>query len=387
MPTVSVNGVTLAYELEGPDGAPVIAFSNSLGSAMAIWDGVVPALHGSFRTLRYDTRGHGRSGPFDTAISVDDLAADLIALLDHLSIATAHVTGLSLGGVIAQAVAVRYPERVDKLILIATAAQFPPPEFWLNRANNVRASGAAAVVDTIVPRWFTDAFRAAHPDVVEAVRQAFLGVDKAGYARCCEALASADLREAIKGIKVPTLVIGGGGDVVATPAMGEALRAAIPGAELVVLPGVAHLMSVERPEAVETKIAAFLGGAGGSKGAFEKGLAVRKAVLGSDYVEAALAKAGSYGASYQDYITRAAWNDIWGDPTLPRNVRSMLTLAMMIALHREEEFKLHVRPALKNGVTPEELRAVILQTAVYAGVPAANAGMRWVREVLGDELK
>jgi 3-oxoadipate enol-lactonase/4-carboxymuconolactone decarboxylase len=173
--------------------------------------------------------------------------------------------------------------------------------------------------------------------------------------------------------------------------MMEALRAAIPGAELVVLPNVAHLVSVERPDAVANKIMMFLGGGNVKKAEgstpFEKGLAIRKEVLGSDYVEAALQNAGAFGAPWQDFITRTAWGEIWGDPTLPRKTRSMLTLAMMIALHREDEFKIHIRPAIKNGVTAAELGALIRQTAIYAGVPAANAAMRWSREVMGDELK
>ena len=117
------------------------------------------------------------------------------------------------------------------------------------------------------------------------------------------------------------------------------------------------------------------------------GLAIRKQVLGAGYVEAALAKAGDFGAPWQDFITRTAWGEIWGDATLPRKTRSMLTLAMMIALHREDEFKLHLRPALTNGVTIAELRALTMQAAIYAGMPAANAAFKWLREVLGDELK
>jgi 3-oxoadipate enol-lactonase/4-carboxymuconolactone decarboxylase len=119
---------------------------------------------------------------------------------------------------------------------------------------------------------------------------------------------------------------------------------------------------------------------------FEEGLANRKRVLGAEHVERSLAKAGAFATPWQDFITRVAWGEIWGDPTIPWKMRSMLTLAMMAALHREEEFKLHIRPALRNGVTIEELRALLLQTAVYAGVPAANAAFRWAKEVLGEEL-
>ena len=108
-------------------------------------------------------------------------------------------------------------------------------------------------------------------------------------------------------------------------------------------------------------------------------------MLGVEHVQRSLEKAGSFAAPWQDFITRNAWGEIWGDPTLPFKTRSMIELAMMVALHREEEFKLHVRPALKNGVTLDELRSLLIQTAIYAGVPAANAAFRWVREVLGEE--
>ena len=124
-----------------------------------------------------------------------------------------------------------------------------------------------------------------------------------------------------------------------------------------------------------------------SRGAtFKEGLANRKKVLGAEHVERSLAKAGPFAMPWQDFITRTAWGEIWGDPTIPWKTRSMVTLAMMVALHREEEFKLHVRPALRNGVTIEELRSLLLQASIYAGVPAANAAFRWVKEVLGDEL-
>ena len=391
MPTINANGVELFYEVMGPESAPVVAFSNSLGSTLEMWDGVVPALAGSYRTLRYDTRGHGRSGSADKAVTIDDLADDLVAVLDGLNIAKGHIAGLSLGGLTAQALATRRPERVASLVLIATAAQLPPPEFWHTRANVVRAEGPASVVDAIIPRWFTEAFRDQAPEQIDRVRQGFLGVDRAGYARCCEAVAAADLRERVKIITAPTLVMAGAEDPVATPAMGDALRAAIPGAELVVLANVAHLVSVERPDAVTEKILAFLGGKDARKAEgsspFETGLSIRKEVLGGKYVDDALANAGAFGAPWQDFITRVAWGEIWGDPTLPRKTRSLLTLAMMMALHREDEFKLHVRPAIKNGVTAAELGALIQQAAVYAGVPAGNAAMRWAREVLGDELK
>jgi 3-oxoadipate enol-lactonase/4-carboxymuconolactone decarboxylase len=174
--------------------------------------------------------------------------------------------------------------------------------------------------------------------------------------------------------------------------MAEEICAHIPQAELVVLPRAAHLLAVEQPEATAAHLLAFLerqsAAAEGAPGAvaFEQGLANRKSVLGDAHVERSLAKAGAFAAPWQDFITRTAWGEVWGDPRLPWKTRSLVTLAMMVALHREEEFKLHVRPALRNGVTASELQSLLLQSAIYAGVPAANAAFRWAKDVLGDEL-
>jgi 3-oxoadipate enol-lactonase/4-carboxymuconolactone decarboxylase len=174
--------------------------------------------------------------------------------------------------------------------------------------------------------------------------------------------------------------------------MGEDLARAISGAELAVLPKAAHLIAVERADLVNARLSTFLDAVtGGTVAApsgvtFEAGLANRKAVLGVDHVQRSLENAGPFAGPWQEFITRTAWGEVWGDPTIPWKTRSMLTLAMMIALHREEEFKIHLTPALKNGVSLAELRALIFQAAIYAGVPAANAAFRWVRDVLGDEL-
>ena len=391
MPTINANGIELAYDLVGPEGAPVVAFSNSLGSTMEMWDGVIPGIAGRYRCLRYDARAHGRSGSSDAPTTIDDLVADLAGLLDALQIDRAHIAGLSLGGMTAQAFAIAHPRRTASLTLLATGPYLPPPEFWLKRAATVRAEGLAAVVDTIVPRWFTPAFREADPAAVARTRASFLRSDPGGYARCCEVIAAADLRERIAAISAPTLILAGADDPVTNPAMADDMRRRIPGSEMTVLPDVAHLMAVERPDAVAAHLAAFLARHAGAttphEDTFQRGLAIRKSVLGAGYVEASLAVAGAFGMPWQDFITRVAWNDVWGDPTLPRKTRSLLTLVMMVALHREEEFKLHIRPAIANGVSIEEMRAMVIQAAAYTGIPAGNAAIRWMRDVLGDELK
>jgi 3-oxoadipate enol-lactonase / 4-carboxymuconolactone decarboxylase len=170
--------------------------------------------------------------------------------------------------------------------------------------------------------------------------------------------------------------------------MMRTIQSLVPGAELVVLRRAAHLLSIEQARAANRHLRAFLdANARAPKSrdgaSFEAGLANRKSVLGVEHVERSLANATEFDRPWQDFITRTAWGDIWGDSTLPRKTRSLLTLALMIALGREEEFRLHVKPALRNGVTTEELRALVMHAAVYAGVPAGNAAIRWAKLELG----
>ncbi len=201
-----------------------------------------------------------------------------------------------------------------------------------------------------------------------------------------------DLRPTNGAIRAPTLLIAGADDPATPPSMLEDIRTRVAHAELVVLPRAAHIPAVEQADRVNRHLAAFLDDLTGAQASrpggasFEAGLAIRKSVLGVEHVERSLANAGAFAMPWQDFITRMAWGEIWGDPTLPRKTRSFVTLAMMVALHREEEFKLHVRPALRNGVTLDELQALLLQTAIYAGVPATNSAFRWVKEELGDEI-
>lgn len=258
MATARVNGIDFHTELAGPEGAPVIAFSNSLGAAAGMWQTVVPLLSNRYRCLTYDTRGHGRSGGFDSPVTVDQLADDLAGIMAAHGAKNAHIVGLSLGGLTGQALASRVPEKVRTLTLIATGPILPPADMWLKRAATVRAEGPEAIFEAMPSRWFTEKFRENNPEVVAETRANFMMIDRAGYARCCEAIAAADLRGRLGAISAPTLVIAGALDPVAPPALAETLREGIPGAELVVLPDVAHLISVEKPEEVAAHLLAFL---------------------------------------------------------------------------------------------------------------------------------
>ena len=386
------SGVHLFFDLTGPEDAPVVAFSNSLGTTLEMWDRQAEALAGRYRVLRYDTRGHGRSEVIDREIAVGDLADDLAELLDGLKIGKAHIVGLSLGGMTAQVMGFRHPDKVESLTLMATAAAMPVRDLWNQRIATARASGLAELAEQSLGRWFTAEGRAREAGAVSAMRARFLEVSPIGYAVACAAIRDMDLTPDLPRIAAPTLVIAGASDPATPPKDAETIANLIPGAELVVVPRAAHILNVEQTAIVNRHLLGWLDARAGTPSrtpggkSFEEGLGTRKAVLGTDYVQNSLAKAGPFATPWQDFITRYAWGEVWGDPTLPRKTRSMLVLTTCIALGKEEEFKLHIRPALKNGVSLPELRAVLMQSAIYAGVPAVNGAFRWLREVLGEEL-
>ncbi|XYD10989.1 3-oxoadipate enol-lactonase [Methylobacterium sp. NMS12] len=258
MPQITVGGLGLRYHLEGPEDAPVVAFSNSLGATLEMWDALMPALAGRYRTLRYDTRGHGGSDTRERPAVIADLAGDLAGLLDALGIGRAHLVGLSLGGMTVQALASADPERALSATLMATAAFLPSQQSWDERAATVRAQGTAAVVEATLGRWFTPGFAERDPGAVRAVRERFLACDSAGYAVCCGAIGRMDLRPALAAITAPTLVIAGRDDPSTPPAMAEEICGGIAQAELVVLPRAAHLLAVERADAVGSYLRGFL---------------------------------------------------------------------------------------------------------------------------------
>lgn len=234
----------------GPADAPVLVLGSSLGTTLSMWDGVASVLSGRFRILRFDHRGHGASpvppGPYQIA----DLGRDLLALLDRLGLGRVSYCGLSLGGMVGMWLAAYAPERVDRLALCCTSAWLPPAEGWRDRAARVRTGGTVAVADTVLSRWFSAEWAANHPAEVERARAMLLDIPREGYAGCCEAIATMDLREELPRITADTLVVAGGNDVATPPSHGEAIVAALPRARLAVLPRAAHLAAVQEPAAV-----------------------------------------------------------------------------------------------------------------------------------------
>lgn len=239
--------VELNHAVAGPDDGPVLALGGSLGTTLAMWEPQMSVLSQRIRTVAFDHRGHGRSpappGPYE----IGDLGRDVLALLDRLGIERAAYCGLSIGGMVGQWLAINAPHRITKLILICTAAHLPPPSAWTERAASVRDAGTPEVVaDAVIGRWFTAAFAAANPTLVADYRKMIATTSTEGYASCCEAISTLDLRAGLPAVTAPTLVIGGAQDPSIPPEHGRAIAAAIRAARFELLDPAAHLACVER---------------------------------------------------------------------------------------------------------------------------------------------
>jgi len=286
---------------------------------------------------------------------------------------------------VAQWLAVHEPSRVDRLAILCSSPRLGPPETWHARAELVREQGMTAVSDSVVTRWLTPTFAARAPKVVARAKAMIERTPPQGYAACCEAIARWDIVDRLHQIEAPTWIVAGADDPSTPPPHSYLMAAHIPGARLDVLANTAHLPVIEHPQLLARLLIEHLSGereAGGEH--------VRRAVLGDAHVDRARANTTPFTAAFQDFITRYAWGEIWSRPGLARPERSLITLSVLAALHHDEELAMHVRAALRNGLTREQIAEVLLQVGVYAGVPAANrafaVAQRTLRELDEEEL-
>lgn len=259
MPRITTDdGVEINYEFEGAADAPVLLFSNSLGTDLGMWEDQLSALSEKRRILRYDSRGHGLSGAPKGPYSIERLGRDVLCLMDVLGLDRVDYCGLSKGGMVGMWLGTHAGERFGKMVYANTAAHLPTEEMWRHRAATVRADGMEAVVEAVVNRWFTEGFQAREPERVQRIRQMILGTAPEGYAGCCEAIAPMDQRETISDIALPVLVIAGADDPATPPDHAHQIAEAIEGAELVVLPDAAHLSNIEQRDLFNTALRDFL---------------------------------------------------------------------------------------------------------------------------------
>ncbi len=251
-----VCGMTMHVQFDGPPGEHAVLLLHSLGTNLHIWDAQARMLAGSHRVIRYDLRGHGLSETGPGKVRITDFAADALTLLDTLGIAHAHIAGVSIGGLIAQAIAEAAPLRVSSLMLCDTALAIRPADRFRERAEIVRARGMAPIAEETLARWVTPGFLAS-PEAV-GLRTMLLRTDPEGYAQAALAIGKDDRTAATKALRMPTLVLVGDQDVATPPAAAEAIRDAIPGARLVVIPDAAHIPMAQQPELVNGALHGFL---------------------------------------------------------------------------------------------------------------------------------
>jgi 3-oxoadipate enol-lactonase/4-carboxymuconolactone decarboxylase len=381
MPCVTVNHLRVFYRLEGNPGLPVLVFSHSIGTDHALWEPQLQDLLSHFQVLRYDTRGHGASEAPPGEYSVEQLGRDVLGLVEALNLPQFAFCGLSLGGAVGQWLAIHAPEKLTGLILANTSPRIGNPELWQNRINAVQQGGMVAIADTAIQRFFSPESLAPSSAYVDSIRSVLLGTDVTGYVGCCAALRDFDFKDNLPHIGIPTLVIVGERDV-STPwtGNGEILAQRIPQARVTRL-SAAHLSNLEAPKSFTAALFAFLQAhESSSEDVFEAGLEVRRRVLGDAHVDKAIASTTDFNEDFQALITRYAWGTIWRRPGLDYRTRRLLVLAMTVALGRWEEFRLHVKAGLLHGLEICDIKEVLLQAAVYAGVPAANTGFHIAQE-------
>ncbi|WP_307790500.1 alpha/beta fold hydrolase [Streptomyces actuosus] len=546
---------TLQYRCDGPEEAPVLILGPSLGTTWHMWDRQVPQLAQHWRVLRFDLPGHG-GAPAHPAASVGELTARLLATLDSLGVQRFGYAGCAFGGAVGIELALRHPERLASLVLIAASARFGTAEEFQQRGMIVRTSGLDPIARTAPDRWFTGGFAAAQPAITDWAVQMVRTTDPGCYIAACDALAAFDVRAELGRVGAPTLVLAGSEDQASGPVEARSLVAGIPDARLAVVPGASHLVPVEQPAAVtELLVTHFThawrpafdsttgqtavpatpalpapapypqpvpagaiapfpeqpapattgpvvtpptgpvgpfpeqpapamtgapvtsptgpvvpfpgqpdpaasvpavtdpvmdamnaptgpvvpfpgqpdpaasvpavtdpvmdamnaptgpvvpfpgqpdpamtaptgvitplpeqpGPAAGRPDPYDTGLKIRREVLGDAHVDRVLAQADDFSGDFEEFLTRYAWGEIWDRPGLDRRTRSCVTLTALVVGGHLEELALHTRAALRNGLTPGEIREVLLQTAVLCGIPAANSAFRVAQQVVREE--
>lgn len=260
MPTIRANGIDIRYDIQGE--GPWLVLCHSLATDLTLWDDNLPALTPHFRVLRFDTRGHGGSSAPDLPYDFAMLAADALGLMDAVGVERAHFCGISMGGMIAQHVALAAPARIDRLVLLSTTSGYPPEAraMWAQRIDTVRRQGMEPLVQPTLERWFTPAFRAAQPEVMARIGALIRTTPPAGYIGSGMAIAGLDVTGRLSAIQAPTLVLAGAEDAGTPPAMGRLIAERIRAARFQLLPSASHLCNIEQAARMNLMLKQFLSG-------------------------------------------------------------------------------------------------------------------------------
>ena len=255
---LKANGIDINYEIEG--SGPWLTMSHSLACNLHMWDPQMPVLTDKFKVLRFDTRGHGQSSAPAGEYTLEQLADDVKGLLDGLGIRQTHWAGLSMGGMIAQAFALKYPGVFQSMVLADTASRLPPDagKLWSDRIKTAREQGMSALVESTLARWFTEPYRNSRKDVMEKIGRDIRATPVNGFVGCCHAISKLNYLDRLKEIKVPALVVVGELDPGTPPDLARAIQQNLPGSELKILPSAAHLSNIEQADEFNKAMTGFL---------------------------------------------------------------------------------------------------------------------------------
>ena len=380
-------------QLSDPSAGPLLLLGTSIGtSATALWSASAALLGERFHVVAWDLPGHGRNTePVSAGFTMAELAAGVLALADQVLTdrgepgGRLYYAGDSLGGAVGLQALLDAPDRILAAVLLCTGAKIGTAEGWRERAARVRASGTTVVVNQSVERWFAAGFLEREPQVGGRLLESLRAADAEAYALACEALAAFDIRSRLGKIAVPVLAVAGAEDF-ATPAdLLAEIAHGVQRGTLQILDGVAHLAPAEAPQEVAKLIIEHLDAEEPGADRYAAGMQVRRQVLGDAHVDRATSATTDFTREFQQLITEYAWGSIWTRPGLDRRSRSMITLTALVARGHHEELAMHVRAARRNGLSVDEIKEVLLQTAIYCGVPDANTAFRIAQAALAGE--
>jgi 3-oxoadipate enol-lactonase / 4-carboxymuconolactone decarboxylase len=404
---MSVPKIT-GVQLSNPSAGPLLLLGNSIGtSGTALWSASATFLGERFHVVAWDLPGHGQNTDrVSDTFSMAELAAGVMEFADRVLTERGepggrlYYAGDSLGGAVGLQALLDAPDRIVAAVLLCTGAKIGDADGWWERAARVRASGTTVLVNQSVERWFAPGFLEREPEVASQLLESLRAADAEAYALACEALADFDIRSRLGEITVPLLAVAGAEDFATSADLLAEIADGVQHGELQILDRVAHLAPAEAPEEVAKLIMTHFDadGTGGARGGrpprdqhspdtdrYLAGMQVRREVLGDDHVDRATAATTDFTRDFQKLITEYAWGTIWTRPGLDRRSRSMITLTALVARGHHEELAMHVRAARRNGLSVDEIKEVLLQAAIYCGVPDANTAFRIAQAVLTDE--
>lgn len=393
MSELNVAGIQFT---EQDPAKPLLILGPGIGTAVEpLWGKAAQLLAKDYEIIGYDLPGHGRSEPSTEQWSLDELAdaaAQLATDAKGDNDRKVFFAGVSLSGAVAQRIALRHGDVFDRVAMVCSSPKFGTPEAWQERAAYVSDAGTPAMVERSAKTWFAPGFIERQPSEATALLHSLQNADRFSYAHASLALADFDMTEDLANVATPLLALAGEKDPVSPPEHARTVAAAVKDGQSAVLENVAHQGPTEDPEGTASVLHAFFSGQRVEQPAqdqtvsevYDAGMVVRREVLSDAHVDRANASADEFTEDFQAMITRYAWGTIWTRPGLDRKMRSAVTLTAMVAGKYWDELAMHVKAARRNGLTVDEIKEILLQTAIYCSVPAANVAFSVAKDALAE---